>query len=121
MEDQRRFCFPPKRPADQPTAGAGDGFLPAASPIPGNESSVYRTVDNLFRLGATVLYSRIANVHVRGHDHRGLAQQRLLEQRVDQPLAHERGGLRAAGAASAAGRSEVDGAAQGPLPDAGSL
>ena len=39
----------------------------SASPIPGNESSVYHNVDNLFRLGANVLYSRIANVHVRGH------------------------------------------------------
>jgi ribonuclease J len=45
----------------------GDTVVLSASPIPGNESSVYRTVDNLFRLGATVLYSRIADVHVRGH------------------------------------------------------
>jgi ribonuclease J len=28
---------------------------------------VYHNVDNLYRLGANVLYSRIANVHVRGH------------------------------------------------------
>jgi ribonuclease J len=39
----------------------------SASPIPGNESLGYRTVDNLFRLGARVLYNRIADVHVRGH------------------------------------------------------
>ena len=39
----------------------------SASAVPGNESLVYRTVDNLFRLGARVLYNRIANVHVRGH------------------------------------------------------
>lgn len=45
----------------------GDTVVLSASPIPGNESSVYRTVDNLFRLGAKVLYSRIADVHVRGH------------------------------------------------------
>jgi ribonuclease J len=45
----------------------GDTVVLSASPIPGNESSVYRTVDNLFRLGATVLYSRVADVHVRGH------------------------------------------------------
>jgi ribonuclease J len=45
----------------------GDTVVLSASPIPGNESSVYHNVDNLYRLGANVLYSRIANVHVRGH------------------------------------------------------
>src|SRR3990170_619985 len=45
----------------------GDTVVLSASPIPGNEAVVYRTVDNLFRLGARVLYNRIADVHVRGH------------------------------------------------------
>jgi ribonuclease J len=45
----------------------GDTVVLSASPIPGNESLVYRTVDNLFRLGARVLYNRVADVHVRGH------------------------------------------------------
>jgi ribonuclease J len=45
----------------------GDLVILSASAVPGNESLVYRTVDNLFRLGARVLYNRIANVHVRGH------------------------------------------------------
>ncbi|MEX2158215.1 MAG: ribonuclease J [Dehalococcoidia bacterium] len=45
----------------------GDIVVYSASAVPGNESLVYRTVDNLFRLGASVLYNRIANVHVRGH------------------------------------------------------
>jgi ribonuclease J len=45
----------------------GDTVVYSASAVPGNESLVYRTVDNLFRLGASVLYNRIANVHVRGH------------------------------------------------------
>ncbi len=45
----------------------GDMVILSASAVPGNESLVYRTVDNLFRLGARVLYNRIANVHVRGH------------------------------------------------------
>ena len=44
----------------------GDTVVLSASAIPGNESLVYRTVDNLFRLGARVLYNRIADVHVRG-------------------------------------------------------
>ncbi|MGH2602913.1 MAG: MBL fold metallo-hydrolase RNA specificity domain-containing protein, partial [Dehalococcoidia bacterium] len=39
----------------------------SSSPIPGNEGLVNRVVDNLFKLGANVLYNRVANVHVRGH------------------------------------------------------
>ncbi len=45
----------------------GDTVVLSASPIPGNETAVYRNVDNLFRLGAEVMYNRVANVHVRGH------------------------------------------------------
>jgi len=45
----------------------GDTVVLSASPIPGNEALVYRTVDNLFRLGARVLYNRTDNIHVRGH------------------------------------------------------
>ncbi|HXK33761.1 MAG TPA: ribonuclease J [Dehalococcoidia bacterium] len=45
----------------------GDTVIMSASAVPGNEALVHRTVDNLFRLGAKVLYNRIADVHVRGH------------------------------------------------------
>ena len=45
----------------------GDTVVISASPIPGNETVVARTIDNLFRQGATVLYSRISMVHVHGH------------------------------------------------------
>jgi ribonuclease J len=45
----------------------GDTVIISASPIPGNELLVDRTIDNLLRQGAKVLYSRIALVHVHGH------------------------------------------------------
>ncbi|MFN0148151.1 MAG: ribonuclease J [Dehalococcoidia bacterium] len=46
---------------------AGDTVVLSATAIPGNEQAVYRNVDNLFRLGADVMYNRVANIHVRGH------------------------------------------------------
>ena len=45
----------------------GDTVVISASPIPGNETVVAKTIDNLMRQGADVLYSRIALVHVHGH------------------------------------------------------
>ena len=48
----------------------GDTVVISASPIPGNETVVARTIDNLFRQQATVLHSRIATVHVHGHGSR---------------------------------------------------
>jgi ribonuclease J len=45
----------------------GDTIIMSATPIPGNEALVNRTVDNLFRQGARVLYGQIADVHVHGH------------------------------------------------------
>jgi ribonuclease J len=45
----------------------GDTVVMSASPIPGNDMLINRTIDNLCRLGAQVLHTRIADVHVRGH------------------------------------------------------
>ena len=45
----------------------GDTVIYSASPIPGNESLVNRTVDNLFKQGAKVYYGRMAQTHVHGH------------------------------------------------------
>jgi ribonuclease J len=49
------------------TIAEGDTVVMSATAIPGNEMAVYRNVDNLFRLGADVLYNRVSNIHVRGH------------------------------------------------------
>ncbi len=47
----------------------GDTVIIAATPIPGNEKLVGRTVDELFRLGANVIYGpgSVSGVHVSGH------------------------------------------------------
>jgi len=46
----------------------GDTVIIAATPIPGNEKYVGRTVDELFRLGAHVIYGgSTTGVHVSGH------------------------------------------------------
>ncbi len=45
----------------------GDTVVMSATPIPGNEELVTRTVDNLFKLGAEVIYDAGARPHVSGH------------------------------------------------------
>jgi ribonuclease J len=45
----------------------GDTVVFSANPIPGNEKAVSRVVDNLFKLGANVVYSVRQGVHVSGH------------------------------------------------------
>lgn len=45
----------------------GDSVILSATPVPGNEKSVSRTINSLFRQGAEVYYQGIANVHVSGH------------------------------------------------------
>jgi len=46
---------------------SGDTIIMSATPIPGNETVINKTIDNLFRQGARVLYGQIADVHVHGH------------------------------------------------------
>ena len=45
----------------------GDTVIVSASPIPGNEEYVARTIDNLFKAGANVFYHTIKRAHVSGH------------------------------------------------------
>lgn len=45
----------------------GDTILYSARPIPGNEGAIWRTVNRLFELGATVVYDADPTIHVSGH------------------------------------------------------
>lgn len=45
----------------------GDKILISASAIPGNEKSVSRIINELYRKGAEVIYDRLEGLHVSGH------------------------------------------------------
>jgi len=45
----------------------GDMVILSATPIPGNEKFVNRLINQLYRVGADVVYSELADVHVSGH------------------------------------------------------
>ncbi|AZZ54738.1 ribonuclease J [Rathayibacter iranicus] len=47
--------------------GEGDTVILASSLIPGNENAVYRVINGLTKLGATVVHKGTAKVHVSGH------------------------------------------------------
>jgi ribonuclease J len=46
---------------------AGDTVVISATPIPGNEKSVHKTINNLCKLGATVIHGTDGRAHVSGH------------------------------------------------------
>ncbi|MCA9834137.1 MAG: ribonuclease J [Thermomicrobiales bacterium] len=52
------------------TIKEGDTVVISASPIPGNETAIYRVIDLLFEAGAEVVYPGLARVHVSGHAYR---------------------------------------------------
>lgn len=49
------------------SVGSNDTIIISASPIPGNEKDVYNVINNLYHLGADVVYERLENIHVSGH------------------------------------------------------
>jgi ribonuclease J len=49
------------------TIESGDTVVLASSLVPGNETSVYRVINQLARAGATVVHKDTAKVHVSGH------------------------------------------------------
>ena len=46
---------------------ANDLVIISATPIPGNEKYVAKVIDDLMKIGAEVVYSALADVHVSGH------------------------------------------------------
>ena len=44
-----------------------DTIIISASPIPGNEKSIYQVINNLYKKGADVVYDSIEKIHVSGH------------------------------------------------------
>lgn len=50
----------------------GDKVIFSTDYIPGNETAIYRLIDNIYRLGGEVIYQDIhSNVHVSGHGAQG--------------------------------------------------
>ena len=51
--------------------GANDTVVISASVIPGNEKMIYGVINNLYRLGAEVIYESLEPIHASGHACRG--------------------------------------------------
>ena len=51
--------------------GRNDTVVISASVIPGNEKMIYGVINNLYRLGAEVIYESLEPIHVSGHACRG--------------------------------------------------
>lgn len=51
--------------------GKNDTVVISASVIPGNEKMIYSVINNLYRLGAEVIYESLEPIHVSGHACRG--------------------------------------------------
>lgn len=64
MSALTRMAFSDHR---QVEIGKGDLVIISASPIPGNEKTISKVINELFRKGAEVIYKALAEVHVSGH------------------------------------------------------
>lgn len=64
MSGLTRMAFSEHRKLD---IRSTDMVIISANPIPGNELSVSRVIDQLLRKGAEVIYESLAEVHVSGH------------------------------------------------------
>ena len=64
MSGLTRMAFSEHRKLD---IRSSDMVVISANPIPGNELSVSRVIDQLLRKGADVVYEALAEVHVSGH------------------------------------------------------
>ena len=53
--------------SDRVTIGKNDTIIISASPIPGNEKSIYQVINNLYRKGAEVIYESLEKIHASGH------------------------------------------------------
>lgn len=53
------------------TIGENDTIVISASVIPGNEKMIYGVINNLYRLGAEVIYESLEPIHVSGHAQKG--------------------------------------------------
>ncbi len=53
------------------TIGLNDTVVISASVIPGNEKMIYGVINNLYKLGAEVIYETLEPIHVSGHACRG--------------------------------------------------
>ncbi len=53
--------------SNQVIIGKNDTIIISATPIPGNEKSIYQVINNLYRKGAEVVYESLEKIHASGH------------------------------------------------------